>query len=127
MGNMIVLNDGSSFDEARLESEKWLSYLYYTENKGVNIERVDVVEQISGKETLSYVLRTLDILENNKSGLDDHETEIVRMVLSWSEVAKGGSVKERESWRKKGYPLDIHNLASAEIYLEEFVVVEIFN
>ena len=119
MGNMIVLNDGSSFDEARLESEKWLSYLYYTENKGVNIERVDVVEQISGKETLSYVLRTLDILENNKSGLDDHETEIVRMVLSWSEVAKGGSVKERESWRKKGYPLDIHNLASAEIYLEE--------
>ena len=119
MGNMIVLNDGSSFDEARLESEKWLSYLYYTENKGVNIERVDVVEQISGKETLSYVLRTLDILENNKNGLDDNEIEIVRMVLSWSEVAKGGSVKERESWRKKGYPLDIHNLASAEIYLEE--------
>ena len=119
MGNMIILDDGSSFDEELLGREKWLSYLYYTENKGVNIERVEAVEQISGKETLSYVLRTLDILDKNKAGLTAAEEETVRTVLCWSEVAKGGSVKEREGWRKKGYALDIHNLASAEIYREE--------
>lgn len=116
---MIVLNNGSSFDEKLLLSEKWLQYLYYTENKGVNIERVEVVEEISGKETLSYVLKTLSILEKSRGELSPEEEGIVRKVLSWSEVAKGGSVKERESWRKKGYALDIHNIGSAEIYLEE--------
>ena len=41
---------------------------------------------------------------------------IVGTVLKWSEVAKGGLSKERADWIKKGYPLDIHNIASAEIY-----------
>ncbi len=117
----ITLSDGMSFDSGLLENEKWLSLLYYTENKSVNMERVEIVEQVSGKETLSYVLRTLDILEaDNRAGkLTDEEYETVKAVLQWSEVSKGGSVKEREGWRQKGYALDIHNLASAEIYREE--------
>ena len=105
------------------KDEQWYQYLYYTENDAVNIERVDTVEGITGHETLDYVLRTLDILEENEkrgyAELTEREFDIIRTVLSWSEVAKGGSVKDREGWRIKGYPLDIHNIASAEIYYEE--------
>ena len=125
----ITLQDGRQFDAKRLEEEKWLSYLYYTENHGINMERVEVVEQLSGRETLSYVFRTLDILEEDyKAGLlQPNEYEIVKMTLQWSEVSKGGTVKEREYWRNKEYTLDIHNLASAKIYQEfyEDTTVEI--
>ena len=115
----IVLEDGASFAAERLESEAWLSYLYYTEHHGVSMERVEVVEQVSGRETLSYVLRTLELLEEDYQAgkLTDEEYEIVKLVLQWSEVSKGGSVKERAAWRSKGYALDIHNVASAEIFL----------
>ncbi|MBO4291486.1 MAG: methyltransferase [Lachnospiraceae bacterium] len=117
----IRLEDGAEFDAERLENEKWLSYLYYTEYHGVNMERVDVVEQISGRETLSYVLRTLEILQEDacREKMTEREVMLVKQTLEWAEVSKGGSVKERERWRQKGYALDIHNLASAEIYLEE--------
>ncbi|MBR4733893.1 MAG: methyltransferase [Lachnospiraceae bacterium] len=116
----IILDDGMSFDAERLENEAWLSYLYFTEHHGINMERVEVVEQVSGRETLSYVLRTLEVLEEDYSAgrLEPKEYEIVKRVLEWSEVSKGGSVKERAQWRKKGYALDIHNIASAEIFLE---------
>ena len=106
-----------------LTNEQWYQYLYYTENDEVNIERVDTVEGITGHESLDYVLRTLKILEDNEksgyAGLSEREFDVIRKALSWSEVAKGGSVKDRDIWRKKGYPLDIHNIASAEIYYEE--------
>ena len=116
----ITLESGISFGAELLESKPWLSYLYYTENHAVNMERVEVVEQLSGHETLSYVFRTLAILSmDGKAGkLSVEEYEIVKTVLEWSEVSKGGSAKEREAWRKKGYALDVHNLASAEIFLE---------
>ena len=46
-----------------INMEKWYEYLYYTENVAVNIERVEKVEDITGRETLQYVLRTLSILD----------------------------------------------------------------
>ncbi len=116
----IVLDDGMFFEAERLEKEAWLSYLYYTEHHGVSMERVESVEQVSGRETLSYVLRTLAILEADYEAgkITAEEREIVKVALEWAEVSKGGSVKERAQWRKKGYALDIHNLASADIFLE---------
>lgn len=117
----IVLDDGMSFEAERLEKEAWLSFLYYTEHHGINMERVEVVEQVSGRETLSYVLRTLALLEEDyqNGNVTTEEYEIVKTVLEWAEVSKGGSVKERALWRNKGYALDIHNVASAEIFLEQ--------
>lgn len=115
----IILGDGTCFEAERLEKEAWLAYLYYTEHHGINMERVESVEQVCGRETLAYVFRTLEILEQDlKAGkVTCEEYEIVKLVLEWSEVAKGGTVKEREHWRKQGYALDIHNVASAEIFL----------
>ena len=101
------------------QMEKWYEYLFFTENVAVNIERVDKVEDISGRETLQYVLRTLGILDNvaARDGLGE-DAEIIRTVLQWSEVAKGGTSKDRTEWVEKGLPLDIHNIASAEIFKE---------
>ena len=99
--------------------EKWYEYLYYTENSAVNIERVEKLGDITGRETLDYVLRTLsimDMIQLSDRKLSDKDAELVREVLRWSEVAKGGTAKDREEWIEKGLPLDIHNVASAEIY-----------
>ncbi|SEP67315.1 Methyltransferase domain-containing protein [Lachnospiraceae bacterium NE2001] len=98
--------------------EKWYEYLYYTENVAVNIERVDKVEDITGRETLQYVLRSLSILDKIilRDNISEEYSGIVRRVLQWSEVAKGGTAKDRTEWLEAGLPLDIHNIASAEIY-----------
>lgn len=117
----IVLADGMRFPERLLATEEWLRLLYYTEHRGVNPERVPSMEQRSGRETLSYVLRTLALLSENATAysLTPEEYKTVETVLQWSEVSKGGTVRDREEWRKRGYPLDVHNRASAEIYLRE--------
>lgn len=117
---LITLADGMQFDSEFLKQEQWLSYLYYTENRCVNMERVEVVEQVNGLETLCYVFRSLAILEEDYSAgkLEECDYLLVKDVLQWSEVSKGGTRKEREEWRQKGYPLDIHNLASADIFKE---------
>jgi len=104
--------------------EKWFRYLYYTENRGVNVERVEKVEGITGRESLDYTLRTLAILDISELGetghkLSEKDFSIIRTVLQWSEVAKGGTALDRAEWEEKGYPLDIHNVASAEIFLTD--------
>ena len=119
-GNGVLRRDHER--EKRLEKEAWLAYLYYTEHHGINMERVESVEQVCGRETLAYVFRTLALLEQDREAgkVTREEYEIVKLVLEWAEVAKGGTVKEREHWRKQGYALDIHNIASAEIFLSHW-------
>ncbi len=119
----IVLQDGAEFESERLDHERWLSYLYYTENRSVNVERLESVEEVSGRETLCYVFHTLALLEEERQAgmLTEAEYELVKTVLEWSEVSKGGTERERDGWRAKGYALDIHNIASAEIFREECV------
>lgn len=102
-----------------LKQERWLYYLAITNNNATNCERVESINSITGQETLDYVMKTLEALESIRENLTDREYSIIKKVLQWSEVAKGGTEKQREQWIQKGYPLDIHNLASAEIYLEQ--------
>lgn len=102
-----------------LKQERWLYYLAITNNNATNCERVESINSITGQETLDYVMKTLEALESIRENLTDREYSIIKKVLQWSEVAKGGTKKQREQWIQKGYPLDIHNLASAEIYLEQ--------
>ena len=111
----------NGFNASLLKEEKWLQYLCITKNLSTNIERVEKISEITGRETLSYVLRTLEILEDelNNKRIDKTLYELVKKVLQWSEVSKGGTKAQREMWREKGLPLDIHNLASAEIYREQ--------
>lgn len=111
----------NGFNSSLLKQEKWLQYLCITKNFSANIERVDKISEITGRETLNYVLKTLEILEDELENkrIDKTLYELVKKVLQWSEVSKGGTKTQRDIWREKGLPLDIHNLASAEIYREQ--------
>lgn len=107
-----------------LRSNPWLALLTETEHVYVNTERIESVGTISGRETLDYVMRSLDILQeivDSGQLADDAHGEmqqIIRTVLQWSETAKGGNHAQRREWTEKGYPLDIHNEGSAMIYKE---------
>ena len=114
------------YDELRLPAEGedlWLKYLTETGHVYVNAERMESVEHISSLETVMYVMRTLDVLDDIFSQTEDLPCErsvryLLSTVLKWSEVAKGGNKRERSKWTKAGYPLDIHNIASASIFEE---------
>ena len=111
-------------DKEQIKNNKWLQYLVFTKEKNVNVERVSKISDINGTETLQYVLRTLDILESMKKEISAMCYRYVKTVLEWSEVAKGGRESQRKNWRKKGYPLGVHNLASAEIFAEEYDITD---
>lgn len=98
------------------EKPTWLTYLLETEQKNVNLEYVDSIKDIQDNPTLAYVQRTLDILK--KENLPLNEKFVIEQVLIWSEVAKTGANEVRAYWKQKGYPLNVHNIASAEIYYE---------
>ena len=98
--------------------EAWLRYLFCTNQRNVNLRNVSDISKISNKVTLDYVKRTLEILELEQTNYDKKDVLIVEEVLKWSEVAKTGSYKDRENWKKKKYDLEAHNEASAEIYKE---------
>ncbi len=102
-----------------LRREKWLRFLYTTDENRVNLERVEAVSDLQkGNGVLAYVERTLNALERS-SGLSREQKGWLRDTLRWSEVAKCGSAADRRRWQEWGLPLAIHNEASAEIYLRE--------
>ena len=41
---------------SKMKTEQWYAYLYYTENVSVNMERVESVGDITGREALQYTL-----------------------------------------------------------------------
>ena len=109
--------------EALLENA-WLRYLVSVDQPYWNVERIGEMADKEKNSTLAYVLRTLDILDEtaDANGLCDEDYHLLRTVLCWSEVAKAGSGEDRKRWLERGYPLDIHNEASAMIYADHMLV-----
>ena len=112
--------DGTAKPEA-LSTDPWLRILYGAEDYYWNPERIGKMAETEENKALEYVLRTLDILDEHTE-LPDEQYRLLRTVLCWSECAKGGTKKERDAWRKRGYPLEIHNEASAMIYADHCFV-----
>lgn len=104
---------------AVLKNEKWLMYLALTDQKNINLEKVESLNEVDRHYTLRYVKRTLDVLDTYVDVLSEAQFKLVEDVLKWSEVSKAGMKHHRAAWEKKGYPLHIHNYASADIYMEE--------
>ena len=106
-----------------LKEEKWLKFLFLTDEKNVNPEKYSSVEDINFNPTLEYVEKTLRVFHAVKhldKTLTDNKAEMcVLRTLQWNEVSKCGTEKDRKIWEEKGYPLGIHNEASAKIYFEE--------
>ena len=112
--------DGTIRPEA-LENNPWLRILYEGEELYWNAERIGNMAEKAQNHALAYTLRTLDILDS-KHILTQENYDLIRTVLCWSETAKGGTKQERLRWQKRGYPLAIHNEASARIYADHVFV-----
>ena len=100
--------------------ELWLKYLYETSEKKYNVLNVKSLKEITKHSVFNYVLRTLEILDRlkNELNLEDDIIYYVEETLKWSDVSKTGDKKTRSMWKKKKYDLFCHNIASAQIYLE---------
>ena len=109
---------GKRISAQMIKEEKWLGFLTLTRERIINPERVNSVEEMNDNQVLSYVERTL-----NCPSIETIEDELCRdyviRTLQWSEVSKGGTVLDRARWEAQGLSLEIHNEASAEIYLQE--------
>ena len=100
-----------------LKNEKWLRYLALTNERNINLERIDSLEEMKKNYVLGYVEKTLRVLCESK--LSSNQIYIIEETLKWSEVAKSGLLHQRKEWINKGYNLYAHNIGSAQIYLEQ--------
>ncbi|WP_438347239.1 class I SAM-dependent methyltransferase [Paenibacillus sp. FA6] len=110
-------------DYSVLQQNVWLEMIASAEEKIVNLDRIrSIGELLEANPVLDYVEETLEILES--LSLSFWVKEILEEVLIWSEVAKGGTLKERLSWQKEEINLFVHNIGSAELYKKYGVNVE---
>lgn len=103
------------------KSDNWVKYLYFTNEKNYNLNRIKSLKDITKKEVFNYVKRTLEILDKCiiEYKLSNDEIFILEETLKWSDVAKCGYRYKRNEWENKGYNLFIHNIGSSQIYIEE--------
>lgn len=101
-------------DFSILKKERWLFYLYLTNEKRFSIERVKNIEEINSNKVFKYVVKCIKILYS--MDVPEYQKHIVEEVLKWKEVSKCGLPHIRNQWIKKGYNLFVHNIGSSEIY-----------
>lgn len=77
----------------------WLKHLIEAEEIHQNYENVQVLGALKTDAVLYYVHRTLQVLDG--LSLDEEAYRIIEKVLTYSELAKVGSLKQREQWKKK--------------------------
>ncbi len=106
-----------SGDMEVLKREKWLLFLSLTSERNINLERINSLEEMKKNYVLGYVEKTLIALSDFQ--LSKYQTYIVEETLKWSEVAKAGLLHQRRQWIEKGFNLFVHNIGSAQIYLEQ--------
>lgn len=99
---------------------KWLEYLSSASEVKYNVAHVSSMQELNTNKVLEYVNRCLEIAKSDLKILDSKYHKLVIRTLQWMDVAKCGSEKQREFWKIQcpGICLDIHNEASAEIYLK---------
>lgn len=103
------------------KSDNWVKYLYFTNEKNYNLNRIKSLKEINKKQVFNYVKKTLEVLEQcvSEYELSENEIFILEETLKWSDVAKCGYRYKRKEWEDKGYNLFIHNIGSSQIYIEE--------
>ncbi|SFL53061.1 Methyltransferase domain-containing protein [Paenibacillus sp. 1_12] len=102
-------------DSVTLTEHPWLQYIVSAEERMVNLERVQSLHDLErANPVLDYVEKSLEAL--NRLHISFWIQEIVEEVLIWSEVAKGGTLRQRMQWQKQGVHLMAHNIGSSEIY-----------
>ena len=51
-------------------NKKWINYIYNPDKKKINYERVNNLKALSNKYVYNYVIKTLEILEEEKAKED---------------------------------------------------------
>ncbi|RUT30577.1 class I SAM-dependent methyltransferase [Paenibacillus zeisoli] len=99
------------------DDNPWLNYIITAEQTIINLERIHALRELEDvNPVLDYVERTLLILD--KLPVSFWIREIIQEVLIWSEVSKGGTLRQRKAWQKQGINLFVHNIGSAQLYTE---------
>ncbi|MNH92861.1 hypothetical protein D3C73_454480 [compost metagenome] len=125
-----MLSSLKAIDTYRQEGEvgtdaslRWLHYLVSAEERFVNLERIrSMAELRNTNPVLDYVEKSLHVL--NRLSLSYWVKEMIEEVLIWSEVAKGGTIRQRMQWKEQGFQLFAHNIGSGDIYLQDRYQVE---
>jgi phospholipid N-methyltransferase len=102
-----------------LNKDKWLFYLYFTKEHNYNLNHLKTLSELTNKNVLNYVVRNLEILNEEKEQLTEQLLFYVEETIKWMEVAKCGTKSNRKDWVKKGYDLYSHNIGSFQIYKEQ--------
>ena len=98
---------------------KWRDCLTRASEVKYNVAHVSSVDELTEAQVVNYVDRCLGIASKETRFFDDKSRKIVTRVIQWMDVAKCGSAADKETWKQQcpGICLDIHNEASADIYL----------
>ncbi len=86
--------------------------LVFTKEKNYNLDRIKSLNDLNSNLVYNSVLRCLEILDTKKTKFKN----IIAQTLLWMDVAKSGSKKDIQEWKKLGFNLFTHNIGSAEIY-----------
>lgn len=95
--------------------ELWNIYLTNTKEKNFNYEHLDNLKDNKKDLVYKYILKCLDILE--KENISKEVYNYVSETLKWSDVSKCGTSTDRKKWERLGFSLNVHNIASSEIYV----------
>lgn len=95
--------------------ELWNIYLTNTKEKNFNYEHLDNLKNNKKDLVYKYILKCLDILE--KEDISKEVYNYVSETLKWSDVSKCGTSTDRKKWERLGFSLNVHNIASSEIYV----------
>lgn len=93
----------------------WEKYLTETKEKNYNYEHLDSIKSNKSNLVYKYIMKCLDILEKEKTSKEVYY--YVSETLKWSDVSKCGNVADRKKWKEQGFSLNVHNIASSEIYV----------
>lgn len=93
----------------------WEKYLTETKEKNYNYEHLDSIKSNKSNLVYKYIMKCLDILEKEKTSKEVYY--YVSETLKWSDVSKCGNVADRKKWKEQDFSLNVHNIASSEIYV----------
>ena len=89
--------------------KKWINYIYNSDKNKINYERVNNLKALSNKYVYNYVIKTLEILEEEKENYNENIIFLVEETLKWSEVAKCYNKDKIKEWKTKKINLLVHN------------------
>lgn len=111
-----LINNVKRIKDIDKNEYEWLYYLIATKEQNYNLKHLKALSELNNKSVLNYVIRSLNILNEERTSHSSKIIYYVEETLKWMDVAKCGRKSNRNDWAKKGYDLFVHNIGSSKIY-----------